>query len=216
VAAGCGRGGADHPENPAAFRDGRGHRPGEHLRVALVHTPGTELVKRGAAGIRHEDFRDPRGDPVTHQLVQGVHEFVPQADVRPPDEVERREVLGREVRKGTLPGRDVDPVALGVQLEIRKHRRVSVQPRHLGLERFGAGDAHQLPAAAEFSHAGPRGDAALLERVHQHKTARPHLVPMEGGPRRVVLYAPHLRMAGGQYREPKRWRSCMGVRRSSS
>src|SRR3989442_15586300 len=110
---------ADHPENPAAFRDGLGHRPVEHLRVAVLHTPRTELVKRGAAGIRQEDFRDPRGDTVAYQLVQGVHEFLPKADVRPHDELERREILGGKARKGAVAGRDVDPVALGVQLEIR-------------------------------------------------------------------------------------------------
>ena len=204
VAARCGLGGADHSENLAAFRDGPGHRPGEHFRVALVHTPGTEVVKRGPAGIRHKDLGDPRGDAVAHQLVQGVHEFLPKADVRPHDELECRELLGREVRKGALPSRDVDPVALGVQLEIRKHRRVGVEPRHLGLERFGTGDAHQPPAAAELQHASLGGDTTLVEIVHQDKTGRPDLVPMEGGPRGVVLSAAYLRMAGVQDREPIR------------
>jgi hypothetical protein len=65
----CGLGGAAHPENPAAFRDGRGHRPGEHLRSTLVQTLRTELVKRGTAGIRYQDFRHTHSDPVAHQLV---------------------------------------------------------------------------------------------------------------------------------------------------
>ena len=91
--------------------------------------------------MRHQDFCDSRGDAVTHQPVQGVHEVLPKADIGPHDELERREVQGREVRKAAVPGGEVDPIALGVQLEIGKHRRIGVEPRHLGLERFGAGNA---------------------------------------------------------------------------
>jgi len=121
--------------------------------------------KGGAAGIRHEDFRDTHGDAVAHELIQGVHEFLPKADVRPHDEIERGELQGHEVRKGALPGGDGHPVALGMQLELGKHRRIGVQPSDLRLEHFGAGDADQPPAAAEFQHAGLRGHTALLEIV---------------------------------------------------
>ena len=156
---------AAHPENPPAFPDGYGRRPSEHLRITLLHTPRTEIVKGGAAGIRHEDFRDTHGDAVAHELIQGVHEFLPKADVRPHDEIERGELQGHEVHKGALPGGDGHPVALGMQLELGKHRRIGVQPSDLRLEHFGAGDADQPPAAAEFQHAGLRGHTALLEIV---------------------------------------------------
>src|SRR5262245_20616630 len=72
-----GRGRADHPENPAAFCHRRSHHPVEHLRVALLHTPHTELVKRRPARICHEDFRHARGDTMTHQLIQWVYKFLP-------------------------------------------------------------------------------------------------------------------------------------------
>src|SRR5215470_11491743 len=78
-------------------------------------------------------------------------------------------------------GGEVHPVALGVQLEIRKHRRVCVQPGDLRLEHFRAGDPHQPPATAELQHAGLRGETALVEIVEQDPTGRPDLVPMERG-----------------------------------
>src|SRR5262249_20165372 len=133
------RGRADHPENPAAFCHRRSHHPVEHLRVALLHTPHTELVKRRSARICHEDFRHARGDTMTHQLIQGVYKFLPKANVSPHDELEGRKIRRGEVRKAALAGHDVHPIALGVQMEIGKHRRVSVEPCHLGLKRFGAG-----------------------------------------------------------------------------
>jgi hypothetical protein len=34
----------------------------EHLRVAVLHTPRTEIVK-GGGGIRHEDFATPTAMP---------------------------------------------------------------------------------------------------------------------------------------------------------
>jgi hypothetical protein len=122
-----------------------------------------------------------------YELVQGLDQVLPKTDIRPHEEIERREVLGRERRKGAVPGGEVHPVALRVQLEIGKHRRIGVEPRHLGLKGFGAGDAHQAPAAAEVQDARLRGHAALVEIVQQHKTRGPDLVPMERGGRRVVL-----------------------------
>src|SRR5262249_2941320 len=98
-----------------------------------------------------------------------------------------RQVRGREVRKAAVPGGDVDPVALGVQLKIGKHRRIGVESRHLCLEQFGTGDANQSPAAAEFQHVCSWGDGTLVEIVYQHPTARRDLVPMERGLDRVVL-----------------------------
>src|SRR5262249_60730486 len=86
-------------------------------------------------------------EALTHQLIQGIHKFLQKADICPHDDIKRREILQREVRKSALPSRNVDPVTLRVQLEIRKHCRVGVEPRHLSLERFGTEDADQPPAA---------------------------------------------------------------------
>lgn len=36
--------------------------------------------------------------------------------------------------------------------EVRKDSRVGVEPRHLGVERFGTVNAHQSLAAAELQH----------------------------------------------------------------
>jgi hypothetical protein len=124
---------------------------------------------------------------MTYQLIQGVYEFLPKANVRPHDELKGREIRRGEVRKGALAGHDVHPVALGMQMEIGKYRRVSVEPRHLGLKRFSTGNTHQPPAAAKVQHAGLRGHAALIEIVQQHKAGRPDLVPMERGLLRGVL-----------------------------
>src|SRR4029453_11631291 len=65
----CGPGSADHTENPAASPEGCRCRPGEHLCVAVLQTPRTEIVKRGPTGIRQQDIRHTRGDAVAHQLV---------------------------------------------------------------------------------------------------------------------------------------------------
>jgi len=59
----------DHAEDARGIRHGGGHRPGEHLCVPLRHTARTELVKGRTTGIRHQDFRDARGDAVPHELV---------------------------------------------------------------------------------------------------------------------------------------------------
>src|SRR5438132_455865 len=67
----------DHPEDPPRVRDGRRHRPGEHFRVHLRHTPRTELIKGGTTGIRHQDFCHARGDAMPylqlHAQRNGVH-----------------------------------------------------------------------------------------------------------------------------------------------
>src|SRR5262249_60060540 len=112
------------PEDPPRVRHGRRHRPSEHLRVPLWHTPCTELVKGGTTGIRHQDFGHARGDAVPYELVQGLDQVLPKTDIRPHEEIERRAILGREFRKGAVPGGEVPPVALRVQLEIRKYRRI--------------------------------------------------------------------------------------------
>ncbi|HSX77275.1 MAG TPA: hypothetical protein VLQ80_01695 [Candidatus Saccharimonadia bacterium] len=79
------------------------------------------------------------------------------------------------------------PLRWACSMEIGKHRRVRVEPCHLGLKYFGAGNAHQPLATHELQHAGPRGHTALVEIVQQHKTRGPDLVPMQGGRRRLVL-----------------------------
>jgi hypothetical protein len=43
-----------------------------------------------------------------------------------------------------------------------------------------------------------------VEGVQQHKTRGPDRVPMQGGPRRIVLEALHLGMAGCRIKEPTR------------
>jgi hypothetical protein len=145
----------------------------------LLHTLRTEVVKGGTTGIRDEDFRHAGGDTAPYQLVQGVHEVLPKTDVSTYDEIEHREVLRGEVRKVPTSGSDVDAMALGVQLEIRKHRGIGVQACHLSLERFGTGDADQPPAAAKLQYASLWGHATLVEVVQQNKTAGPDPVPME-------------------------------------
>jgi hypothetical protein len=156
-------------------------------RVARLLKTRTEIIERRTVWVRHKDFRDARFDAVSHDVVQGVDEFVTKADVRPDDEIECVELLGLDVLKRKLEGLDENPVELGVQMEIRKHRRVSVEPRHVGVERFGAIDSHQSPAAAELQHACPCVDAALLEIVHQHETGTPDLLAMKRGRRRFSL-----------------------------
>src|SRR5262245_31939754 len=114
-----------------------------------------------------------------YQLVQGHDELVPKADIRPHQEIEGSKLIVGEMRKGTLAGGNVDTIVPGVQLEIRKHRGVGVKPRHLRLERLGAVDTYQPPAAAELQHTSLRGNTALLQIVHQQKTRRPDLLPMD-------------------------------------
>jgi len=110
-----------------------------------------------------------------------------ETDIRPHDELEGREVLGREFRKGALAGGEMDPIARGVQLEIGKHGGVRIQPGDLRLERFRAGHTDEPPATAKLQHAGLRRNTPLVEIVQQHKTRGPDLVPMERGESRVVL-----------------------------
>src|SRR6266852_5611369 len=85
----------DDPEYAAGVCDGGRRCPAEDRRIALLHTPRTEVVKGGTAGIRHEDLRHAGSHAVPYQLVQRVDEVLPKADVRPHDEVEGRELLRR-------------------------------------------------------------------------------------------------------------------------
>ena len=129
-------------ENLANTRNGLWELQVEHRRVAVLPTARTELFERGAIWVSYENFRHARVNPMLHQVVQGIDEFVPKTDIRADDQVESGQLRGREVRKGPLAGLDVNPVELRMQLEIRKHGRVSVEPRYLGIEHFGAVDPH--------------------------------------------------------------------------
>ena len=111
--------------------------------------------------------------------VLGVHHIVLAVDQLESPAATWKQVFGFEAEPTIHP--------LGMQMEIRKHGRVSVKPRDVGIECFGAIDAHQSPAAAELQHACPRIDAAPLEIVHQHKTGSPDLLAMERGLYRFLL-----------------------------